>query len=350
LASINCQVDPSSPINCANLPFKQQLGIRSVQKTAAMIKKEDATVCKGLVTEKATCCTQESLSRLGKWFSVDQVYNSINQLSHRRRDLIKYFRTFQKIYDDIFFNYRDAIQHRAAEVIRNQLSYNGTSSPLARKSLMDDAESIYQKASWNKVAGTEKDSLLKRRVKASKKCLNFTQSMVQGLICGFCQPKTIERFPKEVVKSPKGDTTSFKIRFQLEEAIAFSTNCQEYFEMTMELFDTINKISHIFSYDTKGNVILATPFKLTPDTLGQEYTSQNMKTNFDNCKNAGKDKTKCQEVAQKYMRMGSTALDMKSAPIINRINQNILTAFDQDHTVVVNAFANVEKKGRNKNT
>lgn len=173
--------------------------------------------------------------------------------------------------------------------------------------------------------------------------------MVQGLICGFCQPKTIERFPKEIVKSPKGDTTSFKIRFQLEEAIAFSTNCQEYFELTMELFETINKISHIFSYDIKGNVILATPFKITSDTLGQEYTTQNMKTNFDNCKNAGKDKTKCQEVAQKYMRMGTTALDMLAAPILNRINGSVLTQFDQDHTLVVNAFANVEKKGRNKN-
>lgn len=347
MASINCQVDPSSPINCANLPFKQQLGIRSVQTTAQMLPK--ASVCQGLVHGTATCCTDDSLTRLGKWFSVDQVYNSINLLSHRRRDLFKYFRTFQKIYDDIFFNYRDAIQHRSAQIIRNQLSYDGTSSPLARKSLMESAESIYQKSTWNAVAGSEKTSLLSRRAEASKKCLNFTQSMVQGLICGFCQPKTIDRFPKEVVKSPKGDTTSFKIRFQLEEAIAFSTNCQEYFELTMELFGTINKISHIFSYDTKGNVVLATPFMLIPDTLGKEYETATMKTNFDNCKNAGKDKTKCQEVAQKYMRMGTTALDMKSAPIINRINSMILTEFDQDHTVVVNAFTNVEKKGRNKN-
>jgi len=273
LASINCQVDPSSPINCKDLPFIEQLGIRTVQTTAT--KLPDASICVGLVKDTATCCTEENLSRLGKWFSVDQIFNSVNQLSHRRTDFIKYFGSLQKIYDDIFFNYRDAIQHRSANIIKNQLSYDGTSNPLARKSLMDAAKSIYEKVSWNKIAGSDKDSLINKRAKAAKTCLNFTQSMVQGLICGFCQPKTINRFPKEVVKSPKGDTTSFKIKYQLEEAIAFSTNCQEYLTLTMELFDTINTISHIFSYDVKGNVILATPFKLTPYTLGQEYTSQN---------------------------------------------------------------------------
>jgi len=49
------------------------------------------------------------------------------------------------------------------------------------------------------------------------------------------------------------------------------------------------------------------------------------------------------------MRMGTTGLDMKSIPILDRINQSVLNAFDQDHSIVVNAITNIEKKGRNKN-
>ena len=115
LASITCQT-PTPATSCANVPFLSQIGARSVNTEPAVVV--NPNICKNLVTSTATCCNKDTLKRLEHYFDEDLVLNSKDFLSTRRIDINKYLLSYQKIYDDIFFNYRDNLQDRAEKVMK----------------------------------------------------------------------------------------------------------------------------------------------------------------------------------------------------------------------------------------
>lgn len=213
--------------------------------------------------------------------------------------------------------------------------------------MYDTAKFLYSSDNWDKLVNQE-SGLMKVRQTEAAKCGKVNEDMINGLICGFCEPEMKNRFVQEAKNVNGQIKTVWAIKFLLKDAQNFANGCQNYMLNQLKIFEYTNKLAYLFAFNRFGVKMNSNPQMLDKNSLGDDYTEANINSWMNSCKKEGSKAADCANVATKYMKLGiSTTLDLlaiqKLVPVQNSIlgnyntvynaNMNPLSHYQADHQV-----------------